>query len=175
MKRPSYTAVDNADREAHIESRTDVLNKSFVTDLWMKVITRAIDDVALYQIMRHKGKILKEEDLENEASAKGFLFDDSHKIPMGDYLIDIHCPKCNKEWVQAMSIVVGQDSICPHCNHRTNRKYVDYTITEDQVIKDISLQDLIAIWGVNNIDSFREGVKDRVEEIIEKKLKAKTK
>lgn len=175
MDRPSYTAVDNADREAHIESRTNVLSKSFVTDLWMKVITRAIDDAALYKVMRIKGKVLKEEDLENEASAIGFLFDDDYKIPMGDYLVDIFCPGCNLTWTEEMSVIVGQNSICPYCNHKTNRKYVDYVITEDQVIKDISLQELIAIWGVDDIDNFREGVRERIKEIIEKKLRPKTK
>lgn len=168
--RPSYEIEDQADREAQLGSRTDILSKSFVTDLWMKVITRAIDDIALYTVMRVRNRPLNDEDLENEASAKGFLFDDDYKIPMDDYLVDVSCLKCKGVSSDSMSTVISQDSICPHCSHKTNRKYVDYSITEDQIIKDISLKDLIEIWGVEDIRRFREGVKRRVREIVKKKL-----
>jgi predicted RNA-binding Zn-ribbon protein involved in translation (DUF1610 family) len=169
--RPSYDTVDEADREAQLSSRTNVLSKSFVTDLWMKVITRAIDDIALYTVMRIRDKPLKEEDLENEESARGFLFDDGYRIPMGDYLVDILCPKCEEIWTKSMSTVVSQHSVCPHCGHKTNKKYIDYSITENQVLKDISLKDLIELWGVEDIEQFRQGVRRRVKEIVEKKLK----
>jgi hypothetical protein len=169
--RPSYHVEDQADREAQLGSRTDILSKSFVTDLWMKVITRAIDDIALYTVMKVRGRTLSDEDLENKASAEGFLFDDDYKIPMDDYLVDVSCLRCKETWHDSMSTVVSQDSVCPHCSHKTNRKYVDYSITKDQIIKDISLKDLIEIWGVEDIRQFREGVKRRVREIVKKKLK----
>ena len=125
--RPSYTDVDSRDREAHIGSRSNILSKSFVTDLWMKVITRAIDDVALYKVMRHKGKKLKEEELENEASAFGFLFDNEYRIPMGDYLVDVTCPNCDVISTECISEVVGQRFKCPYCKQVT--KNADYIIT----------------------------------------------
>jgi hypothetical protein len=138
----------------------------------MGVITRAINDVALYQLMRTQGKELKDEELEFEESAIGFLFDDSYTIPMDDFLVDIDCPKCEKTWSVSMSETAGKDSICPHCNHKTSWKHTTYEITENQTVKDITLKDLIAIWGVEDIDGFRDGVRRRIEEIVSKKLKA---
>lgn len=167
--RPSYKTVDSQDRDAHINSRNNVLSKSFVTDLWMKVITRAIDDLALYETMKRKGKELKEEDLENKESAIGFLFDDDYHIPMGDYLVDVTCPKCSGVWTDLLSSVVGQDSLCQLCSVVINRKYIEYEITKEQRIKDISLKELISLWGVEDINGFRIGVKKRIQEIADKK------
>jgi len=171
MNRPSYKTVDTQDRDAQIGSRNNVLSKSFVTDLWMKVITRAIDDLALYEIMRSKGKTLKEEDVENEQSALGFLFDDDYKVPLDDYKVDVKCPKCNGISTGLLSSIVGQDSFCQQCNSIINRKYIEYTITEEQMIKDISLEELISLWGVEDIIGFRSGVKRRIKEIVKNKLK----
>ena len=173
--RPSYKIVDTQDRDAHINSRNDVLNKSFVTDLWMKVITRAIDDLALYEIMRRKGKELREEDLENEESALGFLFDDNYYIPMDDYLVDVKCSKCEGVWTELLSTVVGQNSKCQLCHTIISKKYIEYEITGQQRIKEISLRELISLWGIEDINGFREGTKRRVLEIVEKKCNKKQK
>jgi hypothetical protein len=166
--RPSYTSVDARDREAHLDSRNNILSKSFVTDLWMKVITRAIDDVALYKVMRHKGRKLKEEELLNEESAWEFLFNDDYRIPMGDYLVDVVCPVCNTISKEYISDIVGQYFGCPKCKEVT--KNPEFTITEEQKMKEISLRELISLWGIENIEQFRVGVSKRINEIVGNKL-----
>jgi len=173
--RPSYEQVDAEDRYAQLSSRTDILSKSFTTDLWMKVITRAIDDVALYQFMREEGKQLKEEEIEFEESAKAFLFDENHHIPIDDYQVNINCPKCESSWKSSMSEVAGTDSICPTCKYKTSWKYTIYDITDNQIIKEISLKELISLWGVENIIGFRSGCKRRIQQIVDKKIKSSTK
>jgi ribosomal protein S27E len=171
MPRPQYTQVDNDDREAQIGSRDNIFNKSFVTDLWMKVITKAIEDVALYTVMRKKGKVLREEDLDNEHSAISFLFDKNHKVPLDDYLVNVSCPKCKKQQTAFISTVAGQDFYCSECDTLTNKKYIEYSITKSQKIKEISLKELIALWGVEDMDGFRAGLRRRIDEIIEIKSK----
>lgn len=170
--RPSYNKVDAADREAQLTSRTDILSKSFATDLWMRVISRAIDDVALFMFMRASGTELKEEDIEYEESANGFLFDDTHRIPMDDYLVDIDCQKCQQTWSEPMSQAAGSDSICPHCGNKTSWKYTTYRMTEQQVIRDMSLEELVSLWGVEDVKVFRSGCKRRIDELVKKKLKS---
>ncbi len=170
--RPSYEEVDAEDRHIQLSSRTNVLSKSFTTDLWMKVITRAIDDVALYRMMRAQGKELKDEEKEFEESANAFLFDEEHHIPMDDYQVDVKCPKCEHLWQSTMSLAAGTDSICPSCSYKTNWKYTDYTATNNQVIKDISLKELISLWGVEDIVGFRSGCERRIKEIVANKLKS---
>lgn len=173
--RPSYRKVDRDDREAQLASRSDVLTKSFATDLWMRVIQRAIDDLALFRFMRAKGKTLKEDELKDEASAKGFLFDDDYTIPMDDYLVDVDCPKCNRSWTDKLSSVIGQNSTCPNCEYVVNKKYISYRITELQTIKEISLEDLISLWGVEDVDVFRTGINRRINEIVKSKLEKSNK
>lgn len=169
--RPSYRIMDNEEREAQIGSRNNIISKSFVTELWMKVITRAIDDIALYHVMKKKGKTLTEEDLANEESAFGFLFDDDYFIPMDDYLVDLICPKCKTLWTDYLSTIIGQNYKCDSCQTIINKKYIQYTITDKQKIKDITLTELISIWGVEDIKGFRLGVKRRIDEIVKNKLK----
>lgn len=169
--RPSYEIVDEQDRQAELESRNNIISKSFVTDLWMRVITKAIEDLALYKTMRIKGKILDEEDIENEESAKGFLFDDDYIIAMDDYLVDAVCPKCFDTWTDMLSSIVGENSFCPLCNTLINRKYVEYTIKEEQQLKEITFTELISLWGIEDVKGFRSGVKKRIEDIVEKKCK----
>jgi len=168
--RPSYRNADREEREAQLSSRTDVLTKSFATELWMRVIQRAIDDVALFRIMRVKGKELKEEELEDERSAKSFLFDEDYAIVMDDYLVDVDCPKCKGKWTERLSSVVGQNSKCPLCENVINKKYISYTITPLQTIKEITMRDLISIWGVEDLTGFRIGLNNRINEIVKKKL-----
>jgi Zn finger protein HypA/HybF involved in hydrogenase expression len=170
--RPSYDKVDKEDRHAQLSSRTDILSKSFTTDLWMKVITRAIDDVALYRFMRIEGKELKEEELEFEHSASSFLFDKDYLIPIDDYEVDVECQKCDDIWISTMSDIAGTDVICPLCGHKTGWKFTQYTVTENQQVKEISLKELIALWGVEDIDGFRNGCRRRIKEIVKKKITA---
>jgi hypothetical protein len=169
--RPSYEQGDSRYRYAQLSSRTDVLSKSFTTDLWMKVITRAIDDVALYTFLHREEKELTEEELLLASSAYSFLFDDDYRIPIDDYEVDIVCNKCDDIWLSTMSEVAGTDVVCPLCGHKTGWKFTEYTITENQVVKEISLEELISLWGVEDIVGFRNGCKNRIEEIINKKIK----
>lgn len=170
--RPSYNEVDTLDRQIQLSCRNDVLSKSFVTDIWMRVITRAIDDVALYKIMRAQGKELSEEEAEFESSANAFLFDEEYRIPFDDYKADIKCPKCTHIWEAPMSLAAGSDSTCPQCNHTTNWKTTEYIITDDQIIKDISLEELISLWGVEDINGFRVGCRIRIDKMVESKLES---
>jgi hypothetical protein len=138
----------------------------------MKVITRAIDDVALYEVMRAQDKELTEEEKEFESSANAFLFNEEHRIPLDDYKVDVICPKCENIWESIMSLAAGADSICPACNYKTSWKFTTYTVTNDQIIKDISLKELISLWGVDDIKGFRAGCKRRIGEIVSSKLKS---
>ena len=169
--RPSYSNVDTADREAQLSSRTDILSKSFATELWMKVINRAVDDAALYKFMRAIGNALNEEEIEYECSANGFLFDELYRIPMDDYIVDVECLKCKHVWQMPMSVAAGSDSICPNCTNKSSWQYTIYRITDQQTIREISLEDLISLWGVDNIAGFRDGCRKRIDDIVKKKIK----
>lgn len=173
--RPSYDIVDEKDRIAHIASYGDVLNKSFVTDLWMQVINRAINDIAQSRIMRALGIPLKEEDIDNEESAVSFLFNDNHRIPLDDYIVDVICQKCDHIWQNMMSVVSSTDMECPKCRSRSSWKYTIYRITEEQTIREISLKELVSIWGIEDIDLFRKGCERYIELTINKKLVRKQK
>lgn len=175
QSRPSYTEADNLDRYAYVTSRSDVLTKSFVTDLWMRVVTKAIEDIAQFKIMRILNIPLKEEDLEDEESAVSFLFNRDHRIPLDDYIVDVICQKCSFVWQDAMSLVASTDMECPFCNSRSSWKYTVYRITENQTIRDISLEELMSIWGVEDIELFREGCKKNIDKIVDKKLRKRQK
>ena len=136
--RPQYNIVDSVDRQAYLESRNKVINKSWVTDLWMRVIQKSIDDIILFRKARICGKKLSEEDKFNEFTAKEFIFNDDYKIPLDDYLIDITCNKCHKEYRTYISDVAGSNILCPHCNKTSSWNHVNYIIVEDQGLFDIS-------------------------------------
>jgi len=167
----SYDEVDAEYRQAQLESRTEIISKTFVTDLWMKVLHRAIDDIVLYTIMRENGDRFKKEDLEFEASAHGFLFDDDYRIPMGDYRIFIVCG-CGYTYVDMMSVLSNGISQCPKCSYCQEEKDTEYRIVEPQKIKDVSLKELLGVWNIEDIDGFREGTLKRIEFLIKKKKEA---
>lgn len=137
----------------------------------MKVINRAIEDLSLYKLMRAQGKELKEEEVELEQTAESFLFNENHRVAMDDYQVDIICPKCQHRWESMMSSAAGLESVCPRCSYKTNWKFTEYELTENQVIKDISLEELISLWGVEDIDGFRKGCRRRIQEKVDNKLK----
>jgi len=172
MNRPKYDQVDEEDRMAQLGSRTNVLGKSFVTDLWTKVLHRAIDDIVLYRVMRENDVPLKEEDIELEMSAQEFLFDDEYRVPMDDYQIRTECHKCKKDYLDWMSCLSCASSYCPVCNNKQDIKFSSYTILEEQQLKDISLRELLSIWDIEDVDGFRKGVKVRIESLVEKKREA---
>jgi hypothetical protein len=169
MIRPQYDQVDEEDRQAHLGSRSDVLSKSFVTDLWMKVISRAVDDLVSIELLKKQNVILKEEDKEIEETATSFLFDDNHRIALDDYLVDIVCVSCQWHSTSPMSEFSGHESICPNCNDLIDPRVCDYEITEQQVYRDISLRELLSVWEIEDIVGFRNGVRERIKVLTEKK------
>lgn len=76
--------MGRTDRDLYIENRETTLGKSWVTDLWMKVIKKAIDDLVLYTQIAKDGGTLSEEDKMNASTAYGFLFDPEYTIKIGD-------------------------------------------------------------------------------------------
>jgi hypothetical protein len=171
--RPSYDYVDELERQAQLNSRSeDLLPKSFVTDLWMKVIMRAIDDLIYIGILERLGKELQGEDLVIKETAEGFIFDDGYEIFFEDYLIECKCQKCEYTWQKPMSEAAGFDVTCQRCDYKSSWKTAVYRIP-DQKVKSICLQELLSLWGIENFEEVREGIKTRVENMIEKKIRSK--
>jgi hypothetical protein len=169
MYRPEYDDVDHDDRLAQLSSRSGIIRKSFVTDLWMKVLNRAIDDLVMYKVMRDNGVILKEEDLELENSAHSFLFNDKHRIPIDNYKVVVTCGYCkNFKYIDDMSTLAANDSVCPKCKLK---KFIEYSVI-GKSIKDLSLAELLAIWDINDIDGFRRGARARIDELVARKKAA---
>jgi hypothetical protein len=75
--------VDN-ERDLYIDNRESTLGKSWVTDLWVKVIKKAIDDLVLYTRISKNGGKLSEEELLYANTAYGFLFDPEYTIQIGN-------------------------------------------------------------------------------------------
>jgi hypothetical protein len=169
MIRPQYDQVDEEDRQAHIGSRSDILSKSFVTDLWMKVISRAVDDLVSIELLKKQNVALKEEDKEIEETATSFLFNDNHRIALDDYLVNVVCISCQWHSVHSMSEFSGHESVCPNCENLIDPRVCDYEITEQQVYKDISLRELLSVWEIDDITGFRNGVRERIKVLTEKK------
>jgi len=165
-------ANEQTDREAFISSRNNVLGKSFATDLWMKVIHRAIDDIVMYKSMRETDKSLSEEDEEFEDSAYHFLFNDNYRILVDDYLVDIECPKCRCLTAKTKMSQLSKDKAkCASCGLSIRLSTASYTISDKTVIRDMNLAELLSLWGIEDVAGFREGVLERIEELVEKKKK----
>lgn len=168
-----YSKADKAEQEAQLASRNNVIKKSFVTDLWIKVLHRAIDDIVMYFIEREKGTKLKQEDLEIEQSAYDLLFDDDYRIIIDDYQIVITCNGCKDTHIRHMSEATNTlKLICPLCNHHIIKKETEYYILEHQQIKEISLVELLSMWDIHDIKQFRVGARKRIALLIKNKKKA---
>ena len=175
-KRECYDEEESEEHYVTIESRQALSNtyKKWPTDLWMKVIQRAIEDAALAKSARDNDEVLSSEMAEDEDSALSFLFNNDHKVPFDDYEVEIICPKCSQRWNATMSIVSAEPSICSGCKYKISTKYIEYRITEKKVTAEISLEELISLWGVENIEAFRDGCWNRIEELsVRKKPKKK--
>jgi hypothetical protein len=167
-----YKEADKADQFAQLSSRNNVIGKSFVTDLWTKVLHRAIDDIVMYTIMREAGTELKQEDLELEDSANSLLFNDEHRICMDDYRIIVTCLACKKHNVMYMSKFAQKECMCPHCDECLNNKETTYSYLDNQQIKEMSLAELLSMWDIHDIKRFRIGVRKRIGDLIVRKKKA---
>ena len=177
-KRECYLEEELEERSVTIESRQELSEsyKKWTTDLWMKVIQRAIEDAALAKSARDNDEEISEEMNKWEDSALSFLFNNDHKIPFDDYLVEIICPKCGNAWTNAMSVVSAEPSICSGCKYKISTKYIEYRITNEEVVSEISLAELISLWGIEDIEGFRDGCWDRIEELsLRKKPKKKEK
>lgn len=170
-KRKCYSEEEEEERYATIESRQELSEsyKKWTTDLWMKVIQRAIEDAALAKSVRDNDEELSPEMAEWEDSALGFLFNNDHKIPFDDYRVQIICPRCGNSWTDAMSIVSAEPSVCSGCKYRISTKYIEYRITNEETTAEISLAELISLWGIDDIEGFRDGCWDRIEELSQRK------
>lgn len=70
------------DRDVYIGSRDYILDRSWVTELWMRVIQKAIDDLALFIRMEEDGEKISEEDWLYGETAHGFLFDPDYRVSL---------------------------------------------------------------------------------------------
>lgn len=70
------------DRTLYVGSRDFILYRSWVTELWMRVIQKAIDDLALFTRMREDGEKLSEEEEILASTAEGFLFNPEYTIDL---------------------------------------------------------------------------------------------
>lgn len=178
--RDDYTEEEQLEREIILSSGEG--SKSTINNyknLWVKVIKRAINDAALMtnnipkwelklsncknekkirkiQIEIDKMKNIKE-------TAISFLFNPDHKIPWGDFSIQIRCPKCKNEWVNFMSIAAEKSSKCPECKCIISSKYIQYRIVKEYKEKEISLEELLYLFEINNIDEFRRKAKQEID------------
>jgi hypothetical protein len=110
----------------YIGCRNNILDRSWVTELWMRVIQKAIDDLAVAIRMHEDGEPLSEEDKFNADTAYNFLFIDGYTISIGDA----------------------------------------------EKPKDITTAELISIWGCEDINMWREGIVEKLKQLVEEKRKA---
>lgn len=113
--------MGSTNRDLYIENRESTLGKSWVTDLWMKVIKKAIDDLVLYTRIIKDGGTLSEEEKMNADTAYGFLFDPEYTIRIGNM--------------------------------------------------EITTEELIAHWDVEDVDGWRRMIKNRIEDLVEGRKK----
>lgn len=89
--------ITNADeRQAYIGSRHQVLDRSWVTSLWMQVITKAKEDLALFIRMYEDGEDLSDEDKFYADTAYNFLFVEEYTISLGD--IEVTLEELLRNW-----------------------------------------------------------------------------
>lgn len=169
MPRPEYTQEDNNDRIAIIGSRSDVLSRSFVADLWMGVLQRAISDLISYRTKRANNQQLTSEELRDEATAEGFIFEKGYTIPFDDYQVKVICSKCRTTRILFASIVASQDFICSECGHITTPKTTHYIFVQDQKNKETTLDDLISLWDIEDVDAFRSSINEKINEQVDKR------
>lgn len=170
--RESYEIEELEERNTTLEARESLIqnHKKWPTELWTKVIERAIEDAAHAKGLRDSNKKLSFDAQENESSALSFLFDPKHKIPFDDYVVEITCPKCKHVWHKPMSEASASKSKCK-CKYKISTKYIDSKITNKIVKKEISLEELVSLWGVDDIEGFRDGCWRRIEEQSKQKGK----
>jgi hypothetical protein len=171
MERVRYKEADIIDQLALLSSRGSTFAKDGVSNMWIRVILRAVDDLILCEYKYRKNGSLTDEEMEFETTANGFLFDYQWRIPLDDYLVNVICQKCKRgKSAKPMSKVAGNSSVCECCGHKTSWKYVVYETIPGQDIKDISFNELISSWGFENVNSVREYLKQYIETEVNSRL-----
>ncbi len=168
LKRIEYSKQDKIDKEIHLHDRNDLTTKSNITDLWIKVLHKAVEDIVLFRLMKEEEKELTEEEKGYEKSAYGLLFDPKYKIPFDDYYVKVIC-KCGATKQQLISLVVAENYKCFNCSHKTSPKTTSFKFVQEQSLKELTLEDILAIWGIEDIEKFRKEIKYRIEKLIEMK------
>jgi hypothetical protein len=144
------------------------------TDLWMKVIQRAVDDLVFASVLRKLNITPWQEVIEMESSAMGFLFDEEYMIAFDDYQIKIKCPKCQNLYIKEMSEATSEFVVCECCNLKMNPKNISNHIIAKNMRKEISLEDLLGMIGIDNVDNFRTQTKKLIKKLTEKQRLMKT-
>ena len=179
--REDYTEEENIEdqilRASH-EGCKDIINN--YKNLWIKVIRRAINDVALMTINIPKWE-LKLPNIKNEKkykkieleiekmyeiknSALEFLFNPNYLIPWSDFEITVKCPRCLTRWKDLMSNATEFESKCSRCNYKISSKYIQYRIEKENKQKEITLEGLLDILEIFNVENFREKAKLEIEQ-----------
>jgi DNA-directed RNA polymerase subunit RPC12/RpoP len=116
-------------------------------------------------------KILaKEREMDEiEYSALNFLFNDEHRIPWDDFIVEIKCPKekCKNTWKRMMSEAAATESICPHCGYRISTKYIDYRIQNEIIPRTINFKDILLLLGYDNFEEWRKQIKEVINYKVE--------
>lgn len=166
MNRIDYTNADLEDYLDYISTRNNILYKLNATELWIKVIQKAVDDLVYFDRLRKKGKILTKEQLEYEQSANDFLFDPNYTFPFDDYIVNITCSVCKKEFTIPMSLFSSNVEMCRDCSGGCTQDNAEFEITN--VPKEITLNDLLSFWGIEDIDNFRKLKYKQIEKLKSK-------
>jgi hypothetical protein len=169
-----YKSYDNADQKSRIEylnSRSEVVSKSDIADLWARVIEKAIDDIVRYGVLKEKypNRKLTEEE-QNKIDAESFLFNENHLIAFDDYIISFFCPYCTYNQNTTMSNLASGVEMCRNCFGFCSEENIgEYTI--EKIDKEINLKELLLIaFSLKDIDSFRDKVRKKIEKNIKAKL-----
>lgn len=88
--------TDEDETEAYLGGRGEILNKSWPTLLWMEVIKKAEEDLALFIRMQEDGEKLSDEDKLAADTAYGFLFNPEYTIWLGD--IEVTLEELLENW-----------------------------------------------------------------------------
>lgn len=166
-----YDEPDSNDRDALLTSRNSTIDKLDDTTLWLKVIEKAIEDIVYFKVARTRGRKLNQEQLEQEASAHSFLFNDEHIIPFDDYLVTVTCPGCNNTFDIQMSLLASGMEMCRTCSCGCSTETSEFVIKE--LFKQTTLKGLFEIWGMSDIKAFRKLKKDAIDKAVERKLYVK--
>lgn len=172
MKYTDYYTVDKDFRDSYYGVRSDVTKKLFETDLWKRVIEKAVDDIIYYEALEIKQGKIKEEEKEFVREARSFLFNDNHKIHFDDYLVSVVCSICNETEEVYMSHLASGLEMCNNCSVMYSPEDTDQTIKE--VTKEITLREILEMMvGFDGISYFRKIKEEEIEKGIRAKLNVK--